>query len=207
LYRLNCAGCHGADGKLGPAPPLNDRLFLAVVPDEELYRVVALGRPGTLMPAFSVSSGGQLTAEQVQVLAKGIKNRWGPVPPAPADTPPYLLESAKRDRADASEAGMSVFAKACASCHGERGQGLIVSSESRGKPAGAINGPAFLTLFSDQAVRRLVITGRPDLGMPDCTDGSGRPDEFKPLNSRDVTEIVALLASWREGAKADGRGD
>ena len=21
LYRQNCAGCHGADGKLGPAPP------------------------------------------------------------------------------------------------------------------------------------------------------------------------------------------
>ena len=27
LYRENCAGCHGADGKHGPAPPLNDPLF------------------------------------------------------------------------------------------------------------------------------------------------------------------------------------
>ena len=24
LYATHCAGCHGADGKLGPAPPLND---------------------------------------------------------------------------------------------------------------------------------------------------------------------------------------
>ena len=29
LYKQNCAGCHGADGQLGPAPPLKDPLFLA----------------------------------------------------------------------------------------------------------------------------------------------------------------------------------
>ena len=34
VSRSNCAGCHGADGKLGPAPPLNDPLFLAIIPDD-----------------------------------------------------------------------------------------------------------------------------------------------------------------------------
>jgi mono/diheme cytochrome c family protein len=203
LYRLNCAGCHGANGKLGPAPPLNDELFLALVPDEILKHVIADGRPGTLMPAFSVDKGGALTAEQVLVLSDGLK----PVPRAPADAPPYLLESAKPDRGGDNEAGMAVFASACASCHGERGQGRYYSGELDSKPAAAINVPAFLTLYSDQALRRLVITGRPDLGMPDCTDRHGRPDEFKPLTSREVTELVALLASWREGARRDGRGD
>ena len=29
---------------------------------------------------------------------------------------------------------------------------------------GAINAPAFLALISDQALRRIIITGRPDLG-------------------------------------------
>ena len=38
LYATNCAGCHGADGRLGPAPPLNDPLFLAIVPDASLFR-------------------------------------------------------------------------------------------------------------------------------------------------------------------------
>ena len=76
LYRRNCAGCHGADGKLGPAPPLNDKLFLALVPDDELKRVVSLGRPGTLMPPFAADKGGQLTAEQVLAIAQGIKPRW-----------------------------------------------------------------------------------------------------------------------------------
>src|SRR5262249_57842209 len=44
LYATHCAGCHGADGKLGPAPPLNDPLFLAIVPNAELMRVIIEGR-------------------------------------------------------------------------------------------------------------------------------------------------------------------
>ena len=47
LYGAHCAGCHGADGKLGPAPPLNDPLFLAIVPDAELRHVIAEGRAVT----------------------------------------------------------------------------------------------------------------------------------------------------------------
>ena len=31
LYAVNCAGCHGADGRLGAARPLNDPLYLALV--------------------------------------------------------------------------------------------------------------------------------------------------------------------------------
>jgi len=50
LYGQNCAGCHGAEGKLGPAPPLNDALFLELVPDSVLARVIAEGRPGRPCP-------------------------------------------------------------------------------------------------------------------------------------------------------------
>src|SRR5262252_6151177 len=63
LYSTHCAGCHGADGKLGPAPPLNDPLFLAIVPDAELLRVITEGRSVTPvqkspMPAFARERGG-----------------------------------------------------------------------------------------------------------------------------------------------------
>ncbi len=91
LFQRNCAGCHGTDGKLGPAPPLNNKLFLALVPDTELTRVIASGRAGTLMPAFAEAEGGSLAGEQVKVLAEGIKPRWGPVERAPSGAPPYLL--------------------------------------------------------------------------------------------------------------------
>lgn len=73
LYGMYCAGCHGADGRLGPAPPLNDAIFLTIVPDAELLRLVEAGRPGTPMPGFSRQHGGPLTEAQVRAVAEGIK--------------------------------------------------------------------------------------------------------------------------------------
>src|SRR5262249_48048036 len=49
LFKQNCAGCHGAQGKLGPAPPLNDSLFRAIVPEKELETVITMGREETPM--------------------------------------------------------------------------------------------------------------------------------------------------------------
>jgi cytochrome c oxidase cbb3-type subunit III len=195
LFQRNCAGCHGADGKLGPAPPLNDRLYLALIPDTELKRVIAGGRPGTLMPAFGTAKGGHLTLEQVDILAQGIKPRWGPVEPAPSGAPSYLLAKAPPDGAGGAnkEEGLKVFARACASCHGDHGQG----GQYDGRSVGAINDPDFLALISDQALRRYVIAGRPDLGMPDYADPTGRPESFRALSYQDVTNVVALLADWR----------
>jgi cytochrome c oxidase cbb3-type subunit III len=203
LYRQNCAGCHGADGTLGPAPPLNDKLFLALIPDRELKRVIAEGRTGTLMPAFATASGGPLTAEQATILANGIKSGWDSVEPAPRGAPPYLLASARSKGAGAGseEDGLDVFAMACASCHGDHGQG----GRYGGQTVGAVNDPDFLALMSDQALRRLVITGRPDLGMPRYDDPMGRPRGFQPLSDEDVTNLVALLASWRQRGLAQGK--
>src|ERR1041384_4638447 len=43
LYAENCSGCHGADGRLGAARPLNDPLYLALVNNESLRQVIAEG--------------------------------------------------------------------------------------------------------------------------------------------------------------------
>jgi cytochrome c oxidase cbb3-type subunit 3 len=201
LFQHNCAGCHGADGKLGPAPPLNDKLFLSLIPDMELQRIITEGRPGTLMPAFATAQGGPLTAEQVTVLADGIKSRWGSVESTSSQAPPYRHVPAGPGGAGAgNEAeGLRVFTRACASCHGDDGRG--------GRTVGAINDPDFLALISDQALRRCVITGRPDLGMPDYAATTGRPDGFRPLSNQEVTNVVALLADWRQGKSVPRKGD
>jgi mono/diheme cytochrome c family protein len=231
LYGQNCAGCHGADGQFGPAPPLNDPLFRALVPEKELESVIAKGRPGTLMPAFGTKdsrlpTGVQikttLTPVQIQVLVQQIKGtrykvesedsvpvrvvrdsagvapEWGEPPAAPDNAPPYLLPEAKADGSGSGDKdrGDDVFTRACSMCHGDRGEG-----NAQGK--NRINEPDFLALNSDQVLRRYAITGRPDLGMPDYAGKTGRSDKFRPLTSRDVTDLVALLAYWRQGGAAN----
>jgi cytochrome c oxidase cbb3-type subunit III len=193
LYRQNCAGCHGADGKLGPAPPLNDAVFLSIVPEAVLLRVISEGRPGTPMPAFATARGGPLTDVQVKALAAGIKPRWGATQTSHGSIPPYVAATGN-GTADNSR-GATVFARACAPCHGPLGEG----GKNGDRGAGAINESAFLALISDQALRRYAITGRPDLGMPDYADKTGRPDDYQPMTSAEIVDLVALLASWRHG--------
>ena len=229
LYATRCAGCHGADGKLGPAPPLNDPLFLAIVPDAELLRVITEGRAvsptqKSPMPAFRLGKGAPLTAAQVKVwaelkaethidprqqnpltatqvkvLAEGIKKRWGQ-PPSPAGSvPPYIAPAGAG--AGKKDEGARVFARACAGCHGSEGQG----GKNGERQVGAINNPAFLALISDQALRRYAITGRPDLGMPAFDGKDGRSPDFHALTSAEIDDLVALLAYWRLGGPANGK--
>lgn len=191
LYASNCAGCHGADGTLGPAPPLNDPLLAAIISKDQVMTVLRAGRAGTPMPPFAIDKGGSLTAEQIQVLADGIKSHWDSGEPPAESPPPYALsENGDGDSLTGSpDKGKAVFTRACAGCHGDGGRG--------GDGGGAINAPAFLALISNQAIRRIIITGRPDLGMPDFSESYGRTDDFKPLTSAEIDDLVALVASWR----------
>jgi cytochrome c oxidase cbb3-type subunit 3/ubiquinol-cytochrome c reductase cytochrome c subunit len=217
LYRMNCSGCHGADGKRGPAPPLNDPLFLAIVPDAVLWQVIREGRAvspeqRSPMPAFFFGKEGpptsvetqaerwavprqqsRLTAAQVRRLADGIKARWGGPPPK-EKPPPYLAPKEHGDK----KRGEEIFDLACSACHGDNGQGA--------KQAGAINDRAFLALISDQELRRIIITGRSDLGMPNYSDRDWRSPKFKPLTSEQINDLVALLASWRQGGSVNDKG-
>ncbi|HEV3340318.1 MAG TPA: c-type cytochrome [Pirellulales bacterium] len=190
LFQRNCAGCHGADGTMGPAPPLNDAIFLAIVPDDELLRLIREGRPGTPMPAFAQDRGGLLTEDQLKALAAGLKARWKSKVDEQLVLPPYQAES--HVTTEEPTVGARAFARACAGCHGEQGEGT--------SDAGPINDRAFLGLISDQALRRLIITGRPDLGMPNFAESDGRGDDHRPLSSVEINEVVALLDVWRRGS-------
>ena len=204
LFRRSCAGCHGADGKLGPAPPLNDRLFLAQIPDAELRRVIAEGRPGTLMPAFATANGGELDGRAGGRPGRGHQDALGTGRARPERAPPYLLPRPGPTEATAGNDE-----------RGPRGLHAWPAPPATATMAGAASRPArgdqrsdFLALISDQALRRIVITGRPDLGMPDYADRKGRPEGFQPLTSEDVANLVALLADWRrQGGSVPRKGD
>ena len=177
LYNNNCQGCHGPDGKNGPGRPLNDSLYLAIVPKAELQKVITNGRPGTAMPAWALSQGGPLTETQVSALVDGIETHWAkPVNFGSAPVPSYYASTA----GDADH-GRKLFLKDCFACHGQ------------GAPIGPVTDAAFLALVDDQLLRTAIIQGRPDLGMPDYRS----INVGHALADQDITDLVAFLASKR----------
>jgi mono/diheme cytochrome c family protein len=192
LFDTNCRGCHGANGLGGAAPPLNDPLFLAIIPEAELRTVIGGGRKGTLMPAFARAHGGTLTDEQVEILVKNLHDpvEWTKAKPD-KQVPDYLLADALAHgvkKGDIEE-GAGVYEMNCVSCHGKQGMG---------GDAGPLNDPAFLALTSNQLLRRIAITGRHDFGMPAYNEKRDH-GKFTPMTNQDITDLVAYLATWRKG--------
>src|SRR5215831_10386666 len=68
LYAQNCSACHGADGRLGAARPLNDPLYLALISRLTLRAAIMRGVPGTSAPAFVQHTGATTTEKQIDVL-------------------------------------------------------------------------------------------------------------------------------------------
>src|SRR6266850_3753024 len=132
LYRANCAGCHGENGRGGAAAALADPLYLAIADDATIRRVVKSGVPGTAMPAFAREAGGMLTQQQVDAIVAGMRERWAR-PEAVGDvlTPPYSAPG-EGDR----KRGAAVYQTYCASHHGHRGPSGSGRARLPRQPAG-----------------------------------------------------------------------
>ena len=180
LYKANCSGCHGNEGRMGAARPLNDALFLAVIGKQALEDIIANGVPKTAMPAFAKNAGGDLTDQQIAILADQIEAHWShPQEFAAAALPPYHA-----DLGD-SKAGAAVFHSYCANCHGEEGTG--------GSKPGSVVDLSYLALVSDQALRTTVIAGRIDQGSPDYRNDS----PGHPMTPQEISDVVAWLSGHR----------
>jgi len=181
LYSQQCAGCHGRDGRLGAARPLNDAVYLALVPAPRLRQAIAEGVPGTAQPAFAKSAGGALTDEQIDALVQGLLATWArPGATQGVTVPPYAAKPGDPER------GSAVYTAACAGCHGEDGRG--------GPKARSVVDPSYLALVSDQHLRTTVIAGRADIGMPDWRGQiAGRA-----LSPAEISDVVAWLVTKRK---------
>jgi mono/diheme cytochrome c family protein len=160
---------------------LADPLYLAIADDNEIRSTIAKGRPGTAMSAFSRKEGGMLTDEQIDSIVRGIRERWGSSGRlGGVTTPPYHATVQGN-----AQQGQAVYAAFCASCHG--------SNDTGGPRAGSVTDPSYLSLISDQGLRTIVITGRPDFGAPDWRGNvPGRP-----MSVQEITDVVAWLSSQR----------
>ena len=181
LYRENCAGCHGAEGRGGAAIALADPVYLAIADDAAIRKVTANGVRGTPMPAFAESAGGMLTDKQIDVITSEIRSRWSRRGILDAANPPSYAAKSSGD----AMRGEVAYKTYCESCHGSGGSG--------GAKGSAITDDSFLALVSDQGLRTIVITGRPELRAPDWRGNV----PGKPMSDQDVTDVVAWLVSRR----------
>jgi cytochrome c oxidase cbb3-type subunit 3 len=126
-------------------------------------------------------AGGMLTEQQIEVISTGILSRWGRKQVLDGANPPSYAAKV----AGNVDHGLLVFGTYCASCHG---------SEGAGTPKGsAITNDSFLALVSNQGLRTMVITGRPELGAPDWRGNvPGRS-----MTDQEITDVVAWLVSRR----------
>ena len=201
LYKQNCAGCHGADGRRGAARSLDDPLYLAFVNDAAMKQVISEGRIATNMPAFSQRSGGSLTDQQIDLLISGMRAAWArPDDFKDQKLPAYSvnqLVSEKDVTANVSVSsgdtakGAAVYQTYCARCHG---------ADGAGGSSGSIVDPNFLTMVSDQGLRTTVVVGRADLGKPDWR--SNLPGH--PMTDQEINDVVSWLVSHRQPTTTSG---
>ncbi len=140
LFGSNCSGCHGDQGKGGPAIPITDPVYLAIADDSVIRKAATNGIAGTSMPAFATSAGGMLTDKQIDIIVAGIREHYAkPDVLAGSSAPPYTAATPGN-----ATHGAATYSAYCSSCHGDAGRG--------GPKASSIVDGSFLALLTDQAL-------------------------------------------------------
>jgi cytochrome c oxidase cbb3-type subunit 3/ubiquinol-cytochrome c reductase cytochrome c subunit len=181
LYGENCAGCHGKNGDNGAATNLANPQYQALIDDASLRDVIANGEKASLMPGFSLKSGGPLTDAQIDAIVQGMRSRWKKDNALAGQNPPPYKAAHPGD----TSKGQAVYTAACARCHGE-------SAQHPGSAGNILDG-SFLALINEQTVRTTVIAGRPDIGEPDWRNHiPGRA-----MTDDEITDVSAWLIAQR----------
>jgi mono/diheme cytochrome c family protein len=181
LYKENCAGCHGSDGRGGVATPIGLPEYQALVDEATQLNIVTKGIPNTAMPGFSRKAGGFLTNQQIDALVRGMRATWLRQSASAEQNSPTYADSTLGD----SAAGASVYEASCSNCHGKAGGPT--------GPSGSVLNTSYLALVSAQGLRTAVIVGRPDLNMP----GWRTVNSSHPLSEKEIRDVVAFLLSHR----------
>lgn len=168
-YGKFCAPCHGADLKgyvADHAPSLVNQTFLESATDAYIRQSIALGRPGTSMPAYTKQRGGPLDTAQIDGLVAYIRSR-GVVSLA-------LAPVAKGE----PTRGAPIYNEYCKTCHGDasvRGEAIHLANQT------------FQQLATDSFIRYAVEKGRPGTKM------LGFGTVLRPQQLDDVVAYVRAL--------------
>lgn len=193
-FNLYCVACHqqGAEGKVGFAPNIRNKDFLALASDDFLRKTIVNGRPGTAMVPWSF-----LQEEQVDGLIAYLRAGESELP-----FDPIALDPRKRYPGNAKE-GEGLFVTYCAPCHGDKGAGYAT-----GGPGPAIGGAGFLSVASDDFIYKTLEHGRVGTAMRAFLG----PKAIANLSPHEAGSIIAYMRSLGGeaepvGVVATGSGD
>jgi len=157
IFESRCVACHGLDGNKIEGVRLGDPQFLGDEGEALIVRAISEGRGG--MPAFSRDKGGPLSAQEIEAVARSLKGLGQKGQAAPAGQ------------------GQELYAKNCAACHGEKGDGL---------PTANLGSKAFLEGRGQDGLAKATDEGKG--GMPAFGPGKGGP-----LSREQIASIVLYL--------------
>ena len=193
LYKQNCAGCHGENGKSGVAVALANPVYLAVAGEATVRQITAKGVAGKLMPGFDTAAGGALTDQQIDSLVQGMLQAWG----RPDALARRACAAVCRKRKGESSARTASLCRVLRTLPRSRRRGRKGANGRRSDAVpGSIVDPSYLALVSDQSLRSTIIAGRPDQGMPDWRSDISGPGS-RAMTDQEITDIVAWLAAQR----------
>lgn len=178
LYTRFCAFCHGDNGEgyvADQANALNHPDFLRTVDDLFLTQAIVHGRLGTPMSPWGIEKGGPLSAVEVDAIVRYIR-QWQTEPSL--DLPPL-------DQQGQALRGQGPYQAACASCHGDEGQGVSAIS---------LNQPWFLATITDEALAYAIRKGRSGTAM-------GAYESI--FNEAVIADLVAYIRSWQRPVDAE----
>lgn len=210
LYEKHCAACHGAGGRgdgeaaylLYPKPrdlvAAQYRLVSTwerVPTDEDLFRTISRGMPGSAMPSW-----GHLTEEERWGLVHYVKSLAArPLVVRPAADPKaegqagaglIRVPPPPPFTAEARKLALERYADACASCHGETGKGD--GADDQKDDLGYPTRPRDLTVG--------VFKGDPDSVQLYRRIVAGLPGTPMPMSdwaySTEAWHLVNLILSW-----------
>ncbi|MFQ5655225.1 MAG: c-type cytochrome [Planctomycetota bacterium] len=191
FHTLGCRGCHkvaGVGGEDGPEltaigkRPIEGYVFPPTWEGERSiprWHVEHLLSPASVVPG-SAMPGLALTREQARALTLYILSLREAEIPA-SYWPPDRLRVGRLGEHEFGTDGRSLTLVFCAACHGSDGLGRRYGELAQVFPG--IATPAFLSVASDDFLRKTLMTGRPGRRMPawGALEGGLRPEEIDAI--------------------------
>jgi len=215
IYARRCVLCHGEEGDgLGPAaerlnPPPRDFTFGQykikttgfddIVPnDEDLFRMITDGMPGTAMPGW----GDMLSEQDIWDLIAHLKIFAGLEEEVPSDQVDYGTQVASSPQSIAKGKQLFHEGDRCSECHGEDGKGDAVKglkddSGFRTWPRNLTKPWTFRASNDQKDIYTRISTGIAGTQMPSFADPVSKK-KLEPEDRWHVANYVNSLAKTEE---------